>query len=94
MIALAYSKTSEGGASKEIVLGRLIDRFGVQAVMNRPYLGAGEINRILAAERVERANAEKEKHEDWSEYAKRNTDDAELLAYAMIAAEEEGLLDG
>lgn len=75
------------------MLGRLIDRFGVQAVMNRSYLGAGEINRILAAERVERLLSDKEHQKNWAAWAEKNPEDAEYLTRAMMAAKEEGLLD-
>ena len=75
------------------MLGRLIDRFGVQTVMNRSYLGAGEINRILAAERVERLLANKERQQNWATWAEKNPEDAEYLTKAMMAAKEEGLLD-
>ena len=75
------------------MLGRLIDRFGVQTVMNRPYLGAGEINRILAAERVERLLSDKERQENWATWAEKNPEDAAYLTNAMMAAKEEGLLD-
>ena len=76
------------------MLGRLIDRFGVQTVMNRSYLGAGEINRILAAEKVERLLADKERQNNWAAWAEKNPEDAKYLTNAMMAAKEEGLLDG
>ena len=64
------------------MLGKLIDRFGVQAVMNRPYLGAGEINRIYAAENVATAYRMKNDSDDWAKWARENPEQAERLAIA------------
>lgn len=94
MIATAYDHASGGEISNEIIVSRLIDRFGVYAVMGRPYLGALEINRILSAEKVIQVYHEKEAWSSWAEWAKANPDDAAYLARAIKVAEEEGLVSG
>lgn len=100
MKAFAYYKASEGDSSNEIQLGRLIDRFGVQAVMNRPYLGIGEINRIVTAERIMRLSQSVTEYRDnegninWVKWAQDDPKGAADLAEAQKAAADRGLLDG
>ena len=67
----------------------MIDRFGVQAVMNRPYLGAIEINRIYAAENIANAYRMKTGSDDWAKWAQENKEIAEKLAFAEKFANEE-----
>jgi len=94
VIAAAYEYASGGDVSNEIVMGRMIDRFGVHAVMGRPYLGALEIKSIYSAEKVLQTHEEKERCTDWADWAKDNPDDAAFLARAIKAADEEGLISG
>lgn len=94
MIATAYNYACGGGASNEIILGRMIDRFGAHAVMGRPYLGALEIKSIYSAEKLVKVYREKEKSSSWAEWAKANPEDAAYLAKAIKAAEEEDLISG
>ena len=95
MIATAYNYASGGDhQSNEITIGRLIDRFGVHAVMGRPYLGALEVISIYAAEKVLKVYREKESSSSWAEWAQANPEDAAYLARAIKAAEEEGFIDG
>jgi len=94
VIATAYDYASGGDASNEILLGRMIDRFGVQAIMGRPYLGALEIKSIYSAEKVLQLYREKERSSSWAEWATVNPEDAAYLARAIKAAEEEGLISG
>lgn len=72
----------------------MIDRFGVHAVMGRPYLGALEIKRIYSAEKVLQIYRDKERASSWAEWAQVNPEDAAYLAMAIKAAEEEGLING
>lgn len=58
---------------------RLIDRFGVRAVLGRDTLGAGEMRRMLTAERVVRAYRDRAGAANWAEWAKDNPDDSRLL---------------
>jgi len=73
------------------VLGQLIDRFGVEAVMGRPYLGMGEMIRINAAERINRAYQMREHSESWAEWARKNKKDAEslIIVEKMVSELEE-----
>ena len=58
--------------------------------MNRPYLGAGEINRIYAAELIRDSYLMKSKSDNWAQWAKDNPMAAEKLAIAeRLALEEE-----
>ena len=52
-MASAYAY-ADGGHERPIELGllALVDRFGVQAVLNRPYLGAEEMRRMILAENI------------------------------------------
>jgi len=94
VIATAYDYASGGDASNEILIGRMINRFGVHAVMGRPYLGALEIKKIYSAEKVLQIYREKDRASSWAEWAKSNPEDAAYLARAIKAAEEEGLISG
>ena len=84
----------EGDGQKPDVLKLLdyIDRFGVQAVMGRPTLGAGEMQAMIMADNVRRAwlsrNAYRDKdgNANWAEWAEAYPDLSEILNYAIIAA--------
>lgn len=77
------------------MLGQLIDRFGVEAVMGRPYLGMGEMIKINAAERVVRGYRMKANSENWSKWARDNPKDAEkLVEVEKLIAEMEEPEDG
>ena len=54
--------------------------------MGRP-LGIGEIRRMVAAENVIRAYANRKAAEDWAKWAEDHPDQAALLNYAMKAAQ-------
>lgn len=58
----------------------MIDRFGVEAVMGRAYLGFGEMIRIRAAEGVVVAYQKKAHSNDWVEWARDNPIEAKQLA--------------
>ena len=61
--------------------------------MGRPYLGAGEINRILEAETIANLYRLQTASSDWAAWAKANPKQAEKLSRAMKAAIEEGLIE-
>jgi len=92
--ASAYAYADGGGISTEIQLGRLINRFGVAAVMGRSYLGAGEILRIQAAEAVVRLYGEMNNYDDWTRFKRDDPDGARYLIAAMKQAHNMGLIDG
>jgi hypothetical protein len=73
------------------VLGQLIDRFGVEAVMGRPYLGMGEMIKINAAERIVRGYRMRSQDENWVKWAQANPKDAEKLVIVekMVSEMEE-----
>ncbi len=68
--------------------------------MNRPYLGIGEINRIITAERIAGLNQSVTEYRDdegkinWVKWAQDDPKGAADLAEAQKAAADEGLLDG
>ena len=58
----------------------MIDRFGVEAVMGRAYLGYGEMIRIKAAEGMVTACLKKANSDNWAEWARDNPVEAKQLA--------------
>ena len=94
MIIAAYKHASGDGISREVVLGELIDRFGVEAVMCRSYLGYNEILKIKSAENMARICQKKALSNNWVEWAQSNPDEANWLAEVeKIIAIQEGLLE-
>ena len=63
----------------ELSLIGYIDRFGVQAVMGRAELSAGEIRRMIAAENVQNAYLSRKGAEDWTKWAKEHPQYAAIL---------------
>ncbi len=57
--------------------------------MNRPYLGAREINHIYGAELIRDAYEIRSKADNWAEFAKEHKVAAQRLAAAEILALEE-----
>ena len=98
--AIAYAHAEGSLISREIQLGNLIDRFGVQAIFGRSYLGAAEINKMLAAQRIVRLSEEIKEYRDgegninWAAWAQADPQGAADLAEAQKAATDRGLLDG
>lgn len=64
-----------------------VDRFGAQAVFGR-VIGAGEIRRMNTAEAIVRAYRDRERAENWAEWARDNREQAALLARAAKAADD------
>lgn len=98
--AIAYAHAEGSLISREIKLGNLIDRYGVQAIFGRSYLGACEIEKMLTAQRIVRLNREATEYRDtdgqinWTKWAQENPEGAKELAEAQKAAADRGLLDG
>lgn len=88
MKAAAYWYADGGPASQEIRLLNYIDRFGVEAVMGRRQLGAGEIRRMLIAENIVTAYNARAKNENWAEWTERNKGLSRLLNESMKLAQE------
>lgn len=89
--ALLYAEGS-GPQPDELVIAWNIDRYGVQAVMGRSYLGVREIRRLNAATGVYRAYQsrkgyrDKDGLENWAEWARNYPDLSALLMQAEMAA--------
>lgn len=76
----AYHAAEGVGQSVELSKLYLIGRFGVKAVLWRDTLGFGEMKRMNEAERVYNAKRANANAENWAEWAKKNPEEAELLA--------------
>lgn len=84
MTAAAYRYASrEGELPPELDTLRLIDRFGVRAVLGRDVLSLGEMRRMLSAEVVLTAYRARSRAENWAKWA----DDNPELAGALGQAE-------
>lgn len=89
MIAAAYRYAEGSGRiPREIELGRVVDRFGAQAVFGRA-IGSKEIRRIAMAERTVRLFRERERAENWAAWVVNNPEEAELLSRAAELANGE-----
>jgi hypothetical protein len=65
----------------------------VEAVLNRPYIGAGEARRMLIVQNIVRWHREKHATENWAKWASENEEQENLLNIARDLAEQEGYLD-
>lgn len=85
--ALSYARGESSELPDEILCGRLIERFGVQAAFGR-LLSFGEMLRISAAENIVRAYQERTQYRDsaggenWAEWAARAPDLNRILIMA------------
>lgn len=79
----AYAYADGGEISREILLGRLVERFGALAVLGRATIGAGEMRRMLTAERVVQAYQDRQRSPNWAAWAMEHPDESELLVSAM-----------
>ena len=82
--ALQYAE-GDGHLPAEIELLSAVDRFGAQSVFGRA-IGAGEIRRMNTSESIIRAVRDRERAENWAEWARANPGEARLLARATKAA--------
>ena len=92
--ALAWARGELSELPEDIEAGRLIERFGVQAVYGRP-LGYGEMRRISIAESIARDYQNRSNYRDkngaenWSEWATRFSEaNARLIAAEIIDSGE------
>jgi len=85
----AYHEAEGDGHSRELTALRLIERFGVKAVLGRDTLSAGEIARMITAENIYKAKQANDKSENWAEWARNNPHAAKLLAETMKLLEAE-----
>ena len=87
MTAAAYRYADGGNYSPEIRLLQYIDRFGVEAVMGRKTLYAGEMRRMIHAENL--ANAYKERSRgNAAEWVKENPEMNKILRDAQRMVED------
>lgn len=73
---------------REIELGKVVDRFGAQAIFGRS-IGAKEIKRIAMSETIVRLFRERAKAENWAAWVVNNQAEAELLSIAAELANGE-----
>ena len=89
MTAAAYRHADGGKHSPEIRLLQYIDRFGVEAVMGRKTLFAGEMRQMIHAENVVRAYRER-LDGNAAEWVKDNPEMNKLLYEAQKLMEQDG----
>ena len=90
MSAAAFRYAHEGGTPpRDLQLSILIRDYGVEAVLNRRYLGAGEINRMRMTERIIEWYRDRQHSPNWVEWAKSNPDASAALNRAERAAYDE-----
>lgn len=89
MTAAAYRHADGGKYSSQIRLLQYIDRFGVEAVMGRKQLYAGEMRRMIHAENIVNAYRQRNQMEA-AEFVKENPDMSRMLleAQKMVEAED------
>jgi hypothetical protein len=80
--AAAYRQADGGPNSPELRLLRMIDRFGVAAVMGRPTLYAGEIGKLRMAETIANAYYDRQQSDNWAAWHTSHPELAALLAEA------------
>ena len=92
-MASAYANAEGGHYSKELEDLYLIERFGVQAIKNRQYLGKKELKDMLLAEGVKNSYLEKENSDNVVEWIETNPERADLVHAAYKAAKELGMVN-
>jgi hypothetical protein len=92
MAAALHWLEGDGLKPDELKLLDAIDRFGVQAIMGRPTLGAGEMQSMVMADNVRRAwlsrsaYRDKDGEQNWAAWAEAEPELSEVLVFAMRAA--------
>lgn len=86
-MADAYRYAESNQPSPEITMLRAIDRFGVMAVCNRPYLYAGEFYAMQVAETIVKGYKMRTKSANFAEFAASNPQLAKLLVDSQKIAE-------
>ena len=77
--ALTYAQ-GDGPMPAELMLGRMIERYGTQAVLHRDYIGAGEAFAMNTAENIVNAYKSREASENWAEWAQKYPEMCQTLA--------------
>ena len=91
-MASAYAYADGGQLSKELESLILIERFGVQAIFNRPYLGGKELKDMIFAENVYKACVERKQTDNVVEWDMSNPSKADLIHAAYKAAVKFGFV--
>ena len=92
-MAAAYAHADGGPQPEELRDLILIERFGVQAIKNRTYLGAKELQNMLFAERVYDAKKSRETSQNVVEWDTSNPERADLIYAAYKEALKLGLVE-
>ena len=87
MTAAAYRYADGGNTSPEVRLLSYIDRFGVEAVMGRKTLYAGEMRRMIHAESIVRAYKERSRA-NAADWVKENPEMSDILREAQRMVED------
>jgi len=86
--ALAYAR-GEGTQPYEYRLRKLIETYGVAAIMNRNYLGVGEIRRMEAATNVIDGYKSRQASGNWAEWTAKHPELSKILTELEIEASGE-----
>jgi hypothetical protein len=84
----AYQFAEGGSPTDELILGWSISKYGAQAVYGRP-LSFHEIRMLDLADNVVNAYRERERSENWAEWAEKNHARARILNAAGRLAQED-----
>lgn len=84
----AYAFAEGGTVTDELILGWSIDKYGTQAVFGRT-LSFHEIRMLDLADNVVKAYRERERSDNWAEWAEKNHAKARILGVAGRLAQEE-----
>lgn len=94
-MAAVYQHMEDSGPKPDVLrLVDYIDRFGVQAVMGRATLGAGELRTMTLADNVRRAYWSRASYRDqsgqenWAEWAQKYPEYNEILNLAIMAVDD------
>lgn len=89
-MAAAYNYCEGDGPKPGLLtLAEYINRFGVEAVMGRSVLSAGELKRMVVTENIVYAYRERARAENWAKWTQENPDKAQFLNEAARLANGE-----
>ena len=80
----AYRHANDNRHSPEISMLASIDRFGLEAITGRRQFYFYEYNRLIVAENIVNAYRSRAESQNWSDWARKNPELAQLLASAEI----------
>lgn len=84
----AYREADGGHPSPELRLARQIEKYGVQAVLARPFLYIHEAYRMQCALNIERGYRLRARSDNWAAFHNEYPDIAELLVEAQKLTEQ------